>query len=91
MPTVSATLGSSTSGATHGLIDTPQHASIRPATYNLQPATFLPNRNCQELKIDVTRCKQRTATLSNRNRRRGKAKGETTGGDHHESKEYRNF
>ena len=25
-----------------------------PATYNLEPATYLSNRNCKELKIDVT-------------------------------------
>ena len=25
-----------------------------PVTYNLKPATFLPDRNCKELKTDVT-------------------------------------
>src|SRR5690242_4672611 len=49
-----------------------------PVTYNPIPASCRSNRNCKELKIDVSHCKQRPATGSNRNSPRRKAKGETS-------------
>jgi hypothetical protein len=49
---------------------------ISPTTYHLPPVTRFSNRNCKELKTDVTRCKQSSVTSSNRNRQPGKAKGE---------------
>jgi len=45
---------------------------IEPETRNLIPGTCLSNRNSQELKIVVTHCKQKAATLSNRSSQPGK-------------------
>lgn len=43
------------------------------------------NRNCQELKIDVTCCKQKTVVCSNRGSQRRKAKAETETGANYET------
>lgn len=52
-----------------GAVELVTREIVLPA-YELIPATYLSNRNCQELKINVTPSKQRRATGSNRNHQR---------------------
>ena len=54
----------------------PSRAGSVPQPITCRLVTRFSNRNCKELKTDVTRCKQRSVTSSNRNRQPGKAKGE---------------